>query len=481
MNAGDSPFTERGPATRKTPPIETGACWCYENALRIVEGDRRDEFHKLPAIFRRLRYLIRVYYDFRVTQDRTADAIKYCDFPTVFEMTLTLHKIGLYLQLDLPRLWALMAVGGLSFENFLLDEELDIGPYRTLHRKMAKHLEKDEEADDDDREVVQAISDNAGKDLAVYAMAWFFVDLHVAFILTDTKGQPERQRWAEKALHRLVNWSTASTWKDVLGDPLTDSIRPIYWNKDAMVKFSHAGGLGSLYGDWVNSSCVKLCETTLQELPASAWENQTKTSMLSITRALTSKMEWSDEGKNIVRHPVFAKALFQMYKHHGVAPFSTAGRRETWNTAVLFHFLSHSLKRATPEMQTQLIKSASSPAWKNLIEEYIFLPDSIERRYKWSNLNISGKWDCLEYYGCDNPNCLEKAELKKGREARGKRGRNEDWEKRLEAWGGKSKSCASCQETSYCSTDCQKAHWKAGHREKCKEASLKRQQRKLRS
>ncbi|KAF5337678.1 hypothetical protein D9758_013005 [Tetrapyrgos nigripes] len=88
-------------------------------------------------------------------------------------------------------------------------------------------------------------------------------------------------------------------------------------------------------------SCVKLCETTLQELPASAWEDQTKTSMLSITRALTSKMEWSDEGKNIVRHSIFAKTLFYMYKHYGLAPFSTPGRHETWETAVLFHFFYH--------------------------------------------------------------------------------------------------------------------------------------------
>ncbi|KAF5337645.1 hypothetical protein D9758_013019 [Tetrapyrgos nigripes] len=126
------------------------------------------------------------------------------------DSALILHKIGLYLQLDLPRLWALMAAGGPSFENFLLDEELDIGPYCTLDQEMAKHLEKDEDTSDDDREVVQVFSDNAEKDLAAYAMVWFFVDLHVAFISTNTKGQPERQRWVKKALRRFVNWSTAT-------------------------------------------------------------------------------------------------------------------------------------------------------------------------------------------------------------------------------------------------------------------------------
>ena len=50
----------------------------------------------------------------------------------------------------------------------------------------------------------------------------------------------------------------------------------------------------------VNSSCVQLAETTLKEMPVSVWENQTKTSLLAITRALTLKTEWSDEGSKVV-------------------------------------------------------------------------------------------------------------------------------------------------------------------------------------
>jgi len=257
-NVGSSPFTERGPATRRVPPLEDSACWCYENALRIVEGDRRDEFHKIPNLMRRLRHLIRVYYDYRVTRVRTPELTTYCDFPTIFDMVITLHKVGLYLQLDLPRLWALMSVAGPSFEHFLLDEELDIGPYRTRTRQIAKQVEKDEEADDDDREILQKISDRAEKDLAAYAMTWFFVDLHVAFILPGKDASPEKERWAKKAMVRLVKWSTSETWRDTLGDPFTDSIRPVYWNKDALVAFSQAGGLGSLFGDWVRTlSCTR--------------------------------------------------------------------------------------------------------------------------------------------------------------------------------------------------------------------------------
>ncbi|KAF5355434.1 hypothetical protein D9758_006426 [Tetrapyrgos nigripes] len=418
--AGSSPFTETGIVTRTTPPIENGACWCYENALKIVEGDRRDEFHKLSAMFRRLRYLIRVYYNYRVTQARTSNLKKYCDFPTVFDMVMNLHKLGLYLQVDLPRLWALMAAGGPSFEKLLLDDELDIGPYRVIHKEMTRQLDQDELADDDNREVLQIVSDKAEKDLATYAMTWFFVNLHVVFVFAETQDHPERKRWAENALRRLIVWSTSDAWRDTLGDPLTDSIRLINWNKDALVHVSIL---------LANTSCIKLCEDILKGLPASAWDKQTRASLVSITRALSAKTEHSDDGREVLRHPIFSNALFQMYKRHGIALFRAAGKPETWRTPVLFHFLSHSLKRATLEMQTQLVASSSSPTWKKLLDEYIYLPCSVERRYKWSNLGISDKWDCVEFHGCDNENCPEKAELMEVRDARARKERNgkRDW------------------------------------------------------
>ena len=174
----------------------------------------------------------------------------FCDFQEMFEVSISLHKIGLYLQLDPSRLQAFMNAGGKDAEALVLDEPLDIGQWRTFADNLEKEIKEDEEADDDDREKVDMVSEYATEDLAAHMMAWFFADINVAFLLNEPRNDRERE-WAKKSAARLVPWSTNDTWRDVLGDPFTDSMRPIYWDQKALVRFSHAGGLGALYGDWV--------------------------------------------------------------------------------------------------------------------------------------------------------------------------------------------------------------------------------------
>ena len=174
----------------------------------------------------------------------------YCDFKKMFDVSIGLHKVGLYLQLDPSRLRDFMKAGGRDAEKLVLEEPLDIGEWRRIATRLDKKVKNDEEADDDDREEVSTISDKAEKDVAANMMAWFFADVNIAFLLSDPRNEQEKE-WATKSAERLVRWSTSSTWRDVLGDPLTDAMRPIYWDKKALVRFSHAGGLGALYGDWV--------------------------------------------------------------------------------------------------------------------------------------------------------------------------------------------------------------------------------------
>lgn len=214
-------------------------------------------YGKITSLLRRIKHLVRVFYDCKVKKVQTHELLTYCDFTTIFDVSMKLNQIGLYLQLDPPRLRALMAAGGKGLETFVLDEPLDIGPYRQELSRINKILEDDEEADDEDREAVQTIDDLATQDLAAHIMVWFFANLHVAFVLNEPRSDAERT-WKEKALKRLVKWSTSLTWRDVLGDPLTDAMRPIYWNKYALVAFSHAGGLASLYGDWVSTILASL-------------------------------------------------------------------------------------------------------------------------------------------------------------------------------------------------------------------------------
>lgn len=105
--------------------------------------------------------------------------------------------------------------------------------------------------------------------------------------------------------------------------------------------------------------------------------------------------------------------------------------------------------------------------WRNLFDDFVRLPHSLERRYSWTNLTISNKWDCIGHYGCDYKACPEKQALLKLREKRVKGVRDPVVEERLDRWGGKARACGGCSVPSYCSKECQKAHWPV-HKGSCR-------------
>ncbi|KAJ7154877.1 hypothetical protein C8R43DRAFT_438775 [Mycena crocata] len=425
---------------------------------------RRREARVFQAyLLKRIRHLLRVFYDFTVGQRMHPD-LMFCDWERMFDVGLTLHQVGLCLQLDPPRLRAMMTGGGPELEAFLLDDELDIGDFRKTAVLIETRVAADVESEDADRMAASEIEQRAQKDIAAHVLSWFYGDLSVAFILNEN-GQSDavEKRWARKALTRLVHWSTSLTLRLALGDTMTDAMRPIYWSMPALTKFAQAGGLAALFGDWVNSSCTELCEQALKKLPDAAWEHQTPASLLAVTRELQFKL--NHESAEVATNPIFVAACFNMYARYGLAPFHRAAKCEKHTDPVVFYYVAHHIKRDGLPMGTLA-------SWHTLLNAYVAMPRATARRYAWANQTVSGRWDCLEYYGCaygerpDSGRCPEQKALVELRAKRVRGVRDAAVEERLERWGSKPRACAACGTVAYCSPTCQRAHWPE-HKPEC--------------
>ncbi|KAJ7438817.1 hypothetical protein B0H11DRAFT_1884261 [Mycena galericulata] len=462
-----SPLMIKGPAPRNNPLIPNGMMYCITLVSSIVRNNQKSEFSKLAYLFKRIRHILRVFYDWLVGKRPHPDLI-FCDWEKIFDVGITLHQVGLCLQFDPPRLRAVMDKGGKELEAFLLDDELDVGKFRKAAIAIEQRVAADVESEDADRMAAGEIEEAAGEDLAAHIMSWFYGDISVAFILNENSGSDENEkRWAQKATKRLVHWSTSVTLRDALGDPLTDAMRPIYWSMPVLTKFGQAGGLAALFGDWVNSSCTELCAEALKKLPDAAWENQTPASLFAVTRQLQFKL--NHEGDTFARTSIFVNACFNMYKLYGLAPFRKAAKCETHDDPVVFYYVDHHIKHDGLRMR-------SREDWRRLLEEYINMPHSVRNRYIWSNLTVSGQWDCLDLYGCSAEECPEKKALLELRKKRVRGVRDAEVEQRLEKWGAKAKGCAACGWNSYCSPACQRADWPK-HKPDC----LKKRQAVVRS
>ncbi|KAJ7165351.1 hypothetical protein C8R46DRAFT_997789 [Mycena filopes] len=442
--------------------------YCVNLVEKIVRKDygrpgQRVEFAKLPYLLKRIRHLLRVFFDF-IVGERTHPDMIFCDWKQLFDVGLSLHQVGLCLQLDPPRLRAVMEAGGRELEVFLLDDELDVGDFRKAAILIEQRVAADVEAEDAERLAASEIEQAAGKDLASHIMAWFYGDMSVAFILNEHTGSgADEKRWAKKALDRLAHWSTSVTLRATLGDSLTDAMRPIYWSTPVLTKFCQAGGLAALFGDWVNSACTGLCEDALKELPDAAWENQNSASLAAITRELQAKL--NQESDEVASTPIFIDACFSIFTHYGLGPLQKAGRRESPHDPVVFYYLAHHLKRLPSPTNT----APQRTDFARILADYTAMPRSMQDRYGWANLTIAGKWDCLDFYGCKAEACPEKAVLE-GLRARRVRGvREPAVERRLEEWGSKAMACKACGSVAYCSAACQRAHWPT-HKPECLKA-----------
>ncbi|KAH7905244.1 hypothetical protein BJ138DRAFT_1017982 [Hygrophoropsis aurantiaca] len=417
------------------------------------------ELAEIPKLLRRIRHLLRVYYDALITSKKTPE-FKYCDMADINDVGLKLHEAGVFLQLSPVRLRALFSSAP-EMDVFLFDDPIDIGKWRLEAEAAVQAVKSDEEADDDDRERMIDLEEKSGNDCASYQMIFFIGDLLAAFILNPVLDAKDKER-AERAMARLVAISTIPVYRSAFGDPLTDAMRPIYWTPKALVRFAHAGGLPALMGDWAESTCKDgICKTAVETLPAKAWNHQTSESLLGVMRELINKVE--RDGSDITTTPVFANIMHQIYSRYGLDPFERASRLS--DSEIIFYFLHRRLSKKPHKFQ-------NAADWISLLAKYNHVPQATRQRHGWMLKTISGRWDCLDLYGCEYSGCPEKSELFQLKERRVRGRRDPAVEDRLFQWGGASKACSRCRHVSYCSVACQKADWKQ-HQKQCQGEAAK--------
>ncbi|KAI0074672.1 hypothetical protein K474DRAFT_1665106 [Panus rudis PR-1116 ss-1] len=449
-------------APLQSPPIATGMTDSMNELKRILVESRsitKSDYQKVPVLLRRIRHLLRVYYDARITGQKKSD-FKYCDVRKLTDVGLDLHEIGVTLQLSPSRLRALFE-NSPEMDSFLLDEPLDVGRWREEAQKAEDACKNDPEADDDDRMAAGDLEESSDEDLAAFHMAYFVGDVLVAWLLLNPLNEDERRR-SERCMQRVVEYSTEPIYRRALGDAMTDTMRPLYWSQPLLVKFAHAAGLPALFGDWSTSMCSEnTCPDAIKSLPSQAWENQTEKSLLGIMSGLLQKVEC--DGSDVVTTPLFSRAIYEIYSHYGIAPFEKASRLS--DTEILFYYLHRRISKR-PEAYKTL------KAIQHLLKRYRKIPPSTRERHGWNILTVSGRWDCITLYGCDNAHCPEAQELLKLREKRVRGVRDPAVEERLWKWGAESKACGNCRQTSYCSHACQKADWPS-HKAICKKYTAK--------
>jgi len=212
----------------------------------------------------------------------------------------------------------------------------------------------------------------------------------------------------------------------------------------------------ALIGDWAESTCKDgVCKTAAESLPAKAWDNQTPESLETVMRYFVKKLEM--DGPEFATTPIFAKMMHAIYTRYGFAPFAAGAKLD--NHEIIFYFLHRRVSKK-PKSYTTV------EDWVALLRKYENVPEATRRRHGWMILSVSGRWDCLDLYGCAFEGCPEKSSMQKLRAKRVRGRRDPEVEERLFKWGGASKACSRCRSVSYCSVACQKAHWKE-HRPKC--------------
>ena len=186
-------------------------------------------------------------------------------------------------------------------EIFVLDDPIDIGKWRLNAKAVKQAVKADIEASDDDRERYMNLEDSAGNDCAAFQMAFFIGDILVAFLLNPSQHEVDKLR-ADRAMQRLVEISTSPLYRFALGDPLTDSMRPVYWTPKVLVKFAHAGGLPALIGDWVRGSFMH-CSTCIDILFATGRSYRKRRHMSTDHEQVTQQgLGQSDRGIFARRH-----------------------------------------------------------------------------------------------------------------------------------------------------------------------------------
>ncbi|KZT18304.1 hypothetical protein NEOLEDRAFT_1080591 [Neolentinus lepideus HHB14362 ss-1] len=424
----------------------------------------KEEYQEVPDLFRRMRTLLRIYYNAVMGDKKIAD-FKYCDAQNINDIGLRLHETGLFLQLSPARLRDLLDIAP-DMERFLLDDPLDVGKYREqAARRDALFDSPDADLDIETREQILQEYDTSGSDQAGYQIMFFIADICVALATGPTRDRKDKVR-AEKAMRRLVEWSTVKMYRDAFGDALTDAMTPIYRTNAYLVKFCQAGGIGALIGDWVESTFANtLCAQALEGLPNVAWNRQTPESLDVVTRELTAKIE--REGDDITQTRIWANMMHQIYSRYGLKPFERVASKPSKHGVIFFYFIH---RRASKRQQ----KLISVDDWAKLLEKYVNVPDATRRRHAWTIMTVPDRWESLDSsdYGCSFGSCPERAELLEIQQARVRGQRDAVAEDRLFGFGALSKACHRCKHVSYCGKECQAADW-PNHRHTCKVEAAK--------
>ncbi|GJE88217.1 zinc finger MYND domain-containing protein [Phanerochaete sordida] len=408
----------------------------------------KNEYKLIPTLLRRLRALLRIYYDAKIT-GRKPSEFKYCDVQDISSVGLDLHECGVTLQLTPPHLRALFRDAP-DMETFLFEEPLDLGPWRQAAFALREAVASDPESTDEDRDEAYQIAERAADDFAAFQLGFFIGDLLVAWILLAPVDSAEERR-ARRAMERLVEYSSAPQYRkgEVFGDSLTDAMHPVYANKLALVRFAQAGGLPALMDDWATATAKNsYIQSAVESLPANAWEKQTPESLLGAMRGLICKIE--TDGEDVANTRVFAHIIYQIYSRYGLAPFERAATLS--DGSIVFYFLHRRIARKPAHYR-------SYDAIRGLLRRYAHVAETTRRRCGWHILTVAGRWKRIELYGCADEMCPEKRALLALRAQRTRGVRDPAVEERLLRWGGESKACTKCHSVSYCSRECQREDW----------------------
>ena len=215
---------------------------------------------QVPALLRRMRHLIRVYYDALTSGNKTAE-FRYCDYSSIHAVGCDLHEMGLILLHTPGRLRTMLECAP-DMDAFLLDEPIDLGDLRLSAFVRQELSETDPDpVYDEERESTDLEQDvAASSDLAAYQMVYFIADVLVGWLLVSHADDSEAGRKrTERAFHMLVEYSTSPIYRrtDAFGDALTCAMEPVYRTPWLLREFIRAGGLPAIFDDWV--CCQQLC------------------------------------------------------------------------------------------------------------------------------------------------------------------------------------------------------------------------------
>ncbi|KAH7883090.1 hypothetical protein F5I97DRAFT_1930674 [Phlebopus sp. FC_14] len=274
-------------APLQQPPIVTSTTYTVTKLHTTIMKDGpvshtewAEAHHFVPALCRRIRHLLRVYYD-AVETSRTKPQFKYCDMQHINDG---------------------------SYTKPVVSSRLDFKLYSSISEGGVWAVKADPESDDDDRERMIELESRSGKDCAAYQVAFFLGDILISFLLNPVNDAKDKLR-DQKVMARFVMMST------------------FIGSRKCSFDFCMRG-MPALIGDRAESTCKDgVCKSAVEKLPGKAWAHQTPESLSKIMRRLLCKIKM--DGDEFTTTPIFANIMHQIYSRYGLDPLERASRLST--------------------------------------------------------------------------------------------------------------------------------------------------------